>query len=147
MEQLYLKIIFTHYLNQWKVANALFFSLWLQEMFLYLHLNTGIFDILGINFKSKIIQKHGTGQTWEALEGVQFFYCTSRHLFIQLTQCWDQSIPLHINERSAFFYTFPKAGKLAIYISCNVLFFQFNKQREEVESQTKLQLGTLGANC
>lgn len=34
----------------------LFFSIWLQDMFLYLHLNMGISGILGINFKPKIIQ-------------------------------------------------------------------------------------------
>ena len=33
-----------------------FFSIWLQDMFLYLHLNMGISGILGINFKPKIIQ-------------------------------------------------------------------------------------------
>lgn len=61
-------------------------------MILYLHLNMGMFDILGINFKSKIMQKHGKGQPWEALGSVQFSYCAFLILPIQLIQCWNKSI-------------------------------------------------------
>lgn len=78
-----------NYLNQRKMANTFFFSSWHQDRFLYFQLNMGVFDILGINFKSKIIQKNGKGQIWVALGRVQFSCCTSLHLFTQLTKCWD----------------------------------------------------------